>query len=79
MKPKKRKSPSLKQVAKTYKKTHTKPDTAHSGSHFWDGGGMTSSRGNSSSKLTYKPKPMQQTLGGTRKGKGVTIKKKGKI
>lgn len=78
MKPKP-KGPSLKQVAKSYKKAHSKPNINHEGSHYWTGTGAVESKGTTDSKLKYKPKARTITLGGTRGGKGSTVYKKGKI
>lgn len=77
MKPKP-KGPSLKQVAKAYKKAHSKPKSNHEGSHYWTGMGTVESKGTTDSKLKYKPKATSMTYGGTRSGKGTTIYKKGK-
>ncbi len=69
---------SLKEAAKTYKK-NTKTSKVE-----WDGAAVANTAGrrigigSTTSKNTYKPKATSVTFGGTRKGKGATIKKKGR-
>ena len=73
------KSPSLKQVAKTYKKNTktSKPD--------WNGAAVANVAGDrigigsTKSKNTYKPKAKSVTMGVTKNGKGSTIKKIGRV
>jgi len=75
---KKPKSPSLAKVAKTYKKAHNQPFPSWNGASYVDSGMNKSSLGSGKSKLNYTPKPTAMTYGGTRKGKGTTIRKTGK-
>jgi hypothetical protein len=80
MKPKKTKNPSMKQVAKAYRKTHSKSNVDYDGAMVFDSNGKRQSAQTvTKGKNTYKPRPTQITLGGERKGKGTTIKKKGRI
>lgn len=69
---KKLKSPSLAKVAKTYKKNTEKTQT------YEDQGMYRLGIGSSLNKNKYTPKATDMTYGGTRKGKGTTVKKLGK-
>jgi hypothetical protein len=80
MKPKKTKNPSMKQVARAYKRSHTPTKIDWDGATTFDSNGKRRAVGTTTpSKNNYKPRPTQITLGGERKGKGTTIKKKGRI
>lgn len=70
------KNPSLKKVAKTYRKTHSKPKVEWSGARIHTGDAGVRGVATVESKLTYKPKAKAATFGGTRGGKGATIYKK---
>jgi hypothetical protein len=79
MKPKKPKGPSLKQVAKAYKRTHKQKDSGWDGSRMFNSGAKPHGLGSSTSTNTYKPKAKSITLGGTSKsGKGTTKRKIGR-
>jgi hypothetical protein len=77
--PKPKKTPSLKQVAKTYKK-NTKTSKVN-----WDGAAVANVAGDrigigsTTSKTSYKPKARSITMGTSKNGKGATIKKIGKV
>lgn len=75
------KSPSLRKVAKTYKKTHSQTKTEWSGARAFDTDANSQGAGKvKASKNLYKPKPASVTVGGTSKaGKGVTKRKIGRV
>jgi hypothetical protein len=77
---KKTKNPSLKQVAKAYKKS-TKPATnTNEGARYFTDDAKSTHLGAKTRKNAYKPASKQVTLGGTSKsGKGVTKYKKGTV
>ena len=75
-KPKQPKAPSMKRVAKMYKKTHEQIGE-WSGARMFNSGAKSHGLGDATTKNTYKPTPKQITVGGTRRGKGATIKKRG--
>lgn len=70
------KNPSLKKVARTYRKAHTKPKVDWSGARIHTDGGGVRGQATVTSKLTYKPKAKAATYGGTVGGKGATIYKR---
>lgn len=76
MKPK---NPSLKRVAKAYRQTHSKPKVTHEGARFFSEGAKPYAIGETVNRMNYKPKAMSITLGGTRKLKPTTIRKRGKV
>lgn len=61
--PNKPKQPSLKQVAKTYRKSRKNQKTDERGAHFFDSQNNVTSRGRTTSTLDYKPKPRAATFG----------------
>lgn len=54
---------SMKQVAKTYKKSRKNQKTNETGSHFFDSQNTPYSTGKTTSTLDYKPKPRAATFG----------------
>lgn len=71
---------SMAKVARTYRKNRTASKVSYDGARSFDQFGQDSAVSSiTPGKNTYKPKAKSQTLGGVRKGKGVTIKRKGTI
>lgn len=76
--PKKPKAPSLKRVAKTYRKNTKFADAGYDGARFFSEGAKPYGLGEATKTNTYKPKAKSITLGGTRSAKPATVRKKGK-
>jgi hypothetical protein len=74
----KKKGPSLKQVAKTYRKSTKIDNPGYDGGRFFNEGAKPYGVGELTRTNTYKPKAKRVTLGGTRAAKPTTIRKKGK-
>lgn len=74
------KAPSMKKVARIYRKNHKIEKVKWDGARKFDQFGQDSAVGSQApSKNTYKPKAKSITLGGTnRKGKGDTKRKTGR-
>lgn len=70
---------SMKKVARTYRKNTSKKKTTWDGARRFDNQGQDYAAGTTTGgQNTYKPKARKVTVGGSKRGKGVTRTKTGR-
>lgn len=70
---------SMSKIAKTYRKAHKTSNPTWDGATYVDAKLNKKGIGSTGSEMTYKPKARQVVMGGTRKGKPATIRKRGTV